>query len=290
MNKKSGLGRGLSALLENAETDVTSNKYNQTVGSIAEIEIENIEVNPFQPRTHFEQEALEELSLSIAEHGIIQPVTVRKIGNNKFQLISGERRFRASQLAGLTKIPAYIRVANDESMLEMAIIENIHRQNLNAIEVAQSFNRLIEECKLTHEELSQKVAKNRSTVTNYLRLLKLPVDIQIAIRDEKISMGHARSIAALESPEAQIQLFKEIILDSYSVRKSEERAAELKLLREKAKKKNSSIVSNDYLQNQLKQVLKAKVNVRVGENGSGKIVISFKTKEELERIAQILQA
>ncbi|MCX6295730.1 MAG: ParB/RepB/Spo0J family partition protein, partial [Bacteroidetes bacterium] len=179
--KRNALGRGLSALLENANTDITSNKLEgegKVVGAVANIEISKIETNPFQPRTHFEADALNELAGSIKEHGIIQPITVRKLGYDKYQLISGERRFRASQLAGLTSVPAYIRIANDQAMLEMALVENIQRENLDAIEVAISYKRLIDECSLTQEQLSQKVSKQRSTITNYLRLLKLPVEIQ----------------------------------------------------------------------------------------------------------------
>ena len=178
--RKGGLGKGLSALLENAATDITSKKEQSAVlGSISMLKIENIEANPFNPRTHFEENALNELSNSIAAHGIIQPITVRKLGNDRFQLISGERRFKASQLAGLTEVPAYIRVANDQSMLEMALVENIQREDLNAIEVALSYQRLIEECDLTQEQMSQKIAKSRTSITNHLRLLKLPVLILI---------------------------------------------------------------------------------------------------------------
>ncbi|MBA3971119.1 MAG: ParB/RepB/Spo0J family partition protein, partial [Bacteroidetes bacterium] len=190
--KRNALGRGLSALLENANTDITSNQLEgegkgKVVGAVANIEISCIETNPFQPRTHFEEDALNELAGSIKEHGIIQPITVRKLGYDKYQLISGERRFRASQLAGLTSVPAYIRIANDQAMLEMALVENIQRENLDAIEVAISYKRLIDECSLTQEQLSQKVSKQRSTITNYLRLLKLPVEIQLAIRTGDIT-------------------------------------------------------------------------------------------------------
>ena len=195
--KRSALGKGLSALLENAETDITSSTSNSgLVGSVSMLSIDSIEANPFNPRTHFEKAALEELSQSISIHGIIQPLTVRKLGRDKFQLISGERRFRASQLAGLKEVPAYIRVANDQTMLEMALVENIQREDLNAIEVALSYSRLIEECSLTQDQLSQKVAKSRSSITNHLRLLKLPADIQASVRDNVLSMGHARALVS----------------------------------------------------------------------------------------------
>ncbi|MFI5203986.1 MAG: ParB/RepB/Spo0J family partition protein [Flavobacteriales bacterium] len=213
--KKSALGRGLGALLASSETDITSkyeeSKFSEAVGSIALIGIDRIETNPFQPRQNFEEQSLKELTESIIEHGIIQPLTVRKVGNDKFQLISGERRFRASQFAGLKEIPCYIRIANDQSMLEMALIENIQRQDLDAIEVAIGYKRLIEECSLTQEQLSERVGKERSTVTNYLRLLKLPVEIQKGIRDRKISMGHARALVGMESDERRLEVYRAIL-------------------------------------------------------------------------------
>ena len=225
-NKKRGLGRGLSALLESIETDITSDTNSESaklvLGSIANIEIEKIEANPFQPRATFNKEALVELSESIKQHGVIQPVTVRKLGNGYFQLISGERRFRASQIAGLSEIPAYIRVANDQAMLEMALVENIQREDLDPIEVAISYKRLIEECKLTQEGLSEKVAKNRSTVTNFLRLLKLPVEIQAGLRERKLTMGHARSLINIPEEKEQLRVYTKIIEDGLSVRQTEE--------------------------------------------------------------------
>ena len=205
--KKRALGKGLSALLKNPDTDITTNESiantNQVVGSVSEIKIEQIEVNPFQPRTDFDQDALQELAISIKELGIIQPLTVRKLGYDKFQLISGERRFRASQLAGLKTVPVYIRIANDQAMLEMALVENIQREQLNPVEIALSYQRLIDECKLTQEKMSERVGKKRSTITNYLRLLKLPAEILAALRDESISMGHARALAGLEQADHQ---------------------------------------------------------------------------------------
>src|SRR4051812_34249358 len=206
--KKPALGRGLSALLENAKTDITTKNIGENaavVNSVATIRVQQIETNPFQPRTNFEETALQELSDSIRQHGIIQPITVRKLGYDKYQLISGERRFRASQLAGLTSVPAYIRIANDQGMLEMALVENIQRENLDAIEVAISYKRLIDECDLTQEQLSQKVSKQRSTITNYLRLLKLPVEIQLAIRNGDITMGHARALINIENADKQLE-------------------------------------------------------------------------------------
>ena len=226
-NKRNALGRGLSALLESASTDITSNiksnnELGAVVGAVTNLPLLQIEVNPFQPRSHFEQQALNELVESIKLHGIIQPVTVRKMGYDRFQLISGERRFRASQLAGLETIPAYVRVANDQAMLEMALVENIQRENLDAIEIAISYKRLIEECSLTQEQLSEKVSKQRSTVTNYLRLLKLPPEVQLGIREKKISMGHARALINVEKAEDMVEIYHRIMEDDLSVRDVEE--------------------------------------------------------------------
>jgi ParB family chromosome partitioning protein len=226
--KKRALGRGLSALLENIDTDITTRIRPEGLisspGSINEVEISAIEANPFQPRTKFSREALDELAESIRIHGLIQPVTVRKLGNDRFQLISGERRFRASQLAGLTSLPAYVRVANDQEMLELALIENLHREDLDPIEIAISYQRLIEECSLTQEEMAQRVGKNRSTITNFLRLLKLPAAIQQALRELKISAGHARALLSVEDEEVQQILFEKLLEEQLSVRQMEELA------------------------------------------------------------------
>ena len=237
MSKKKALGRGLSALLsdntpeDKLEVDIQSpanpGQKAPIASGIAEIPVEEIEVNPFQPRTHFDQEALQELSESIKIHGIIQPITVRRLTNHQYQLISGERRFQASKLAGLKTIPAYIRSANDQQMLEMALIENIQRENLNAIEIALSYQRLISECSLKQDELGERVGKNRATVTNYLRLLRLPPDIQIAVRDNKLSMGHARAIINVENPDKQLYIFKKTLNEDLSVRKVEELVREM---------------------------------------------------------------
>ena len=215
IQKKTGLGRGLSAILESPETDITSKDIsgNYVAGAIANLPLGKIETNPFQPREDFDEAALAELSQSILEQGIIQPLTVRKMGYDKYQLISGERRFRAAGLAGIESVPCYIRVANDEQMLEWALIENIQRENLNAIEIAISYNRLIEECSLTQEELSKRVGKNRTTVTNYMRLLRLPAEVQAALRDGSISMGHARSLINVEEETKQLIITRKIIAD-----------------------------------------------------------------------------
>ena len=224
-NKKRALGRGLSILLKSPETDITSNEpisESKVAGSVNEIAIAQIEVNPFQPRTIFNNDSLQELAASIQQLGVIQPITVRKLGYDKYQLISGERRLRASQLAGLEKVPSYIRIANDQEMLEMALVENIQREQLNAIEVALSYKRLLEECKLTQERMSERVGKKRSTVTNYLRLLKLPAEIQAGLRDEKISMGHARCLVNISNRETQLNIFHDAVANGFSVRDVEQ--------------------------------------------------------------------
>jgi len=288
--KRSALGKGLSALLENSETDITTKSNNAgVVGSVSMLLIESIEANPFNPRTSFEKDALEELSQSIAVHGIIQPLTVRKLGRDKYQLISGERRFRASQMAGLKEVPAYIRVANDQTMLEMALVEN-------AIEVALSYQRLIEECSLTQDQLSQKIAKSRSSITNHLRLLKLPADIQASVRDSIMSMGHARALVSVGDEELQMKIFNRIIEDGLSVRDAEA------LIREgyveprthstapaSAGKKSASISPSQFtFKEHLGDKLSTKVAIKKSALGSGKIIVNFNSEVDLNRIIEIL--
>ena len=289
MTKRPALGRGLSALLENDKTDVTdsndNNRFPKTVGSIAEIEISKIEANPFQPRTKFEEEALQELSQSIKELGIIQPITVRKLGYDKYQLISGERRFRASQLAGLTQIPAYVRIANDQSMLEMALVENIQRAELDAIEVAISYQRLIEECKLTQEEMSQRVGKKRSTISNYLRLLKLPAEIQNGIRSNQLSMGHARALVNIENAESQLELYRQILEETLSVRKTEELAKGKKENSPSAAKAKAPLsVVDKRIRTNLVDYFGVPVKFQRKDEEKGSITIPFESEEELARI------
>lgn len=295
-NKKSVLGRGLSALLENADTDVThhtdSESKDALVGSVSLISLDQIEANPFQPRSEFEAEALAELSASIQQQGIIQPITVRKLGYDKYQIISGERRFRASQLAGLKSIPAYIRIANDQGMLEMALVENIQRRDLNAIEIAISYKRLIDECNLTQEEMSERIGKSRSSVTNFIRLLKLPPVIQAAIRDEKISMGHARAVLGVEDPAGQIQLFREIMDQQLNVRDVEQRAKSYgKRSTEKQKssgKKDQLPFEYSKIQNILCSHFESKVKLDRARSGKGKITIPFENDGDLNRILDLL--
>ena len=237
--RKGALGRGLEAILQSPDTDITSKDIsgNYVVGAIANIGIDKIETNPFQPRNDFEEEALSELVDSIREQGIIQPITVRKLGYDRYQVISGERRLRAAKTAGLEDVPCYIRVANDEQMLELALIENTHREDLNSIEIAISYQRLLEECNLTQEALSQKVSKKRSTVANYLRLLKLPAEVQLAVRDGSISMGQARSFVNIESHEDQLTLLEEIITQGLNVREVEQKVREIKKPKRKSVKR-----------------------------------------------------
>lgn len=295
--KRNSLGRGLSALLENANTDITSNKGEGEVsGSVTTIRIAAIETNPFQPRSNFEKDALNELAASIEEHGIIQPITVRKLGYDKYQLISGERRFRASQIAGLKDVPVYIRIANDQAMLEMALVENIQRENLNSIEVAISYKRLIDECSLTQEQLSQKVSKQRSTVSNYLRLLKLPVEIQLAIINGDLSMGHARALINITNPDEQLEAYNQIITEGLSVRESEDLARGVKKATtaksNKKEKKQKGALSFEKLKvvDDLRAVFNTKVNINQADNGKGKIVIPFKSDSDLKRILDLLDA
>lgn len=300
-NKKKVLGRGLAALLESPQTDITArNQAPAVVGSTSEIPISMIEANPFQPRTHFEEIALKELCDSIKQLGVIQPVTVRKMGYDKYQLISGERRFRASQLAGLTQIPAFVRVANDQSMLEMAIVENIQRENLDPIEVALSFKRLIEECKLSQEELSEKVGKQRSTVANFLRLLKLPAAIQAGIREKKITMGHAKTLINIEDEGIQVSIFEQILADDLSVRAVEELVRALKngipILKTNSdtaqKKDRPDPIQLSFEQqkiiNDLKAHLQSEINLKKTVAGKGNIIITFNSEEDLDRILKVL--
>ncbi|GAB4375655.1 MAG: ParB/RepB/Spo0J family partition protein [Salibacteraceae bacterium] len=290
--KKSALGRGLSALLESAETDITVNPSAAqpiTAGSIAMIAIDKIEANPFQPRTRFESQALDELAESIRIHGIIQPVTVRKMGNDTYQLISGERRFRASQLAGLNEIPAYVRIANDQTMLEMALVENIQREDLNPIEVAISYKRLIEECDLTHEALSEKVSKSRSNITNYLRLLKLPAEIQTALQKGVISMGHARALINIDDEVKQLELFERIVNEVLSVRDVENLARKAKRATTSGDENQSLKQYYQQARENMAQYLGTRVDLKILPKGNGKITIEFGNEYELNRLIQMLQ-
>lgn len=294
--KKTGLGKGLKALLD--DSDLQDNNERQQIsndkpslGSISTVQIDQVEVNPFQPRTEFDADALKELSDSIKLQGLIQPITVRQAGQNSYQLISGERRLRASKLAGLKEIPAYIRTANDQQMLEMALIENIQRENLNAIEVALSFQRMIDECNLKQEELGDRVSKNRSTVTNYLRLLKLPPVIQASIRDRNLSMGHARALISVEDSDKQLYIYQEIMKHGLSVRKVEELVSQIKFLGKDKEKKvvKSTGISYQYMkiQDDLASKFSTNVKLKLDDNGKGSIEINFMSDEDLSRILEM---
>ncbi len=290
IKKKAALGRGLSALLENADTDITSREI-KPVGSVSQISLNEVEANPFQPRTEFGQAALDELAASIKVHGVIQPITVRKMGYDKYQLISGERRTRAAILAGLTKIPAYIRIANDQDMLEMALIENIQRSDLNAIEVSISYKRLMEECHLNQEELGDRVGKDRTTVNNYLRLLKLPEDIQVGIKVGKISMGHARAMVNMDDMADQLELFHQIVDENLSVRAVET------LVKEKKEGRKTGVTMHgtdwdpevDKIRDIFSNKLDAAVHLKHTGSGKGKVIISYKNFSDLERILGLIQ-
>lgn len=296
--KRNALGKGLRALLNDSE-NILPNKNNKSVsaspevnslGSVNEIKLSEIEVNPFQPRTDFDQDALAELADSIKLQGLIQPITVRRVNAHSYQLISGERRLRASKLAGLTHVPAYIRTANDQQMLEMALIENIQREDLNAIEVALSFQRMIEECSLKQEELGDRVSKNRSTVTNYLRLLKLPPAIQASVRDGQISMGHAKALISVNDPGKQLYIHKHIISQGLSVRKVEEMARDEQRAGSKKEGKQPEPVSFQMqkIQDDLASKFSTRVKLKVNRQGNGTIEIPFLSADDLSRILEML--
>ena len=295
MAKKQALGRGLGALIDagdtsggEAEVRLKKEKAVPTKG-VDEIDISLIEANPYQPRTIFDEEAVNELADSIRQLGVVQPLTVRKLSDNKYQLIAGERRFRASKIVGLKKVPAYIRKADDQNMLEMALVENIQREDLDAIEVAISYQRLIDECELTQENLSKRVGKKRATVTNYLRLLKLPAEVQLGIKDKFISMGHARALVNIDDPKTQISLYKKIVAEGLSVRKVEELVRGLDKEESKPVKTETAQSSKEYdaLKNDLSNFFKTKVDFKRNVKGSGKIIIPFNTDDELEQIIAI---
>lgn len=292
-NKRNALGRGLSAILRNPKTDITDDRTNEKnlVSNINEIAIDDIQINPFQPRIDFEKEKIYELSESIKELGIIQPITVRKLGYNKYQLISGERRLRASKELNLKTIPSYIRIANDEQMLEMALVENIQRENLNPIEIAISFQRLIKECDLTQEECGNRLGKKRSTIANFLRLLKLPSEIQDGLKKEKISVGHARALINIKEKQNQLNIYQDIIENGFSVREVEQLAKDFSERNYKYKVKKKKIDSDDIIPFghqkklfDLSKNLNVDIQFKRNKKGSGKIIIPFSDDEKLSEI------
>tara|TARA_R110002110_G_scaffold20927_8_gene83865 strand:- start:2332 stop:3231 length:900 start_codon:yes stop_codon:yes gene_type:complete len=291
--KKQALGRGLSALLSDPSNDIKSvddKDADKVVGSIVELDLKSIDVNPFQPRTSFNEESLRELASSIRELGVIQPITVRKIDFNKYQLVSGERRFRASKLIGLETIPSYIRIANDQESLEMALVENIQRQDLDPIEIAISYQRLIEEIQVTQEELSDRVGKNRSTIANYLRLLKLDPIIQTGMRDGFISMGHGRALINIESTNDQLDIYEKMLKDGLSVRQTEAIVRTLKQPDGKNAPSNKVIPSfAKEAKIELSSLFDSKVDVKISGSDKGQFVFPFKNREEFQRILKLIK-
>lgn len=294
---QTGLGRGLDALISDT-TYIQQNKRQRESGgsasplvSIADIDIEQIEVNPFQPRTEFNLEAIEELSGSIKLLGLIQPITVRPLDNGKYQIISGERRFRASKLAGFNTIPAYIKPADDNGMLEMAIVENIQREDLDAIEIAVSFQRLIDECDLTQEAMAERVGKKRTTVTNYLRLLKLPAEIQFAIRAKKITMGHAKSLLGIENPKMQLKLANQIIEQDLSVRQTESKVQGLNKEKKAKREKEEIELPENYFKviDTLGKYFNNNISVKRSEKGCGELTIRFSSDKEIDDFLSALE-
>ena len=292
-NKRNALGRGLSAILRNPQTDITENRLDEKnlVATTNEIAIEDIQINPFQPRINFEKEKIFELVESIKELGIIQPITVRKLGYNKYQLISGERRLRASKELNLKTIPCFIRIANDEQMLEMALVENIQRENLNPIEIAISFQRLIKECNLTQEECGNKLGKKRSTITNFLRLLKLPSEIQDGLKKEKISVGHARALINIKDRKNQLNIFNDIIENGFSVREVEQIAKDFSERNYNYSPKRKKIDSDDIIPFghqkklfDLSKSLNIEIQLKRNKKGNGKIIIPFTDDDKLSEI------
>ncbi len=287
--KKKALGRGLNALL--GDSEVVASQVESYVSANPNIPIDQIVANPYQPRSAFEEQSLQELATSIKNQGIIQPITVRKTDDNLYQLISGERRLRAAKMAGLTEIPAYIREVDDSELLELALVENIQRENLNSIEVALSFQRLMEECNLTQDQLSEKVGKNRTTITNYLRLLKLPPDIQIGVRDGKISMGHARALINIPKEKTQLDIFKRITEKGLSVRQVEDivRGINTGANEKPVSKKVAVSQEVSAWRKEFSDKTKATVNVKIQPTGKGTISIGFKNHDHLSEILKLIK-
>lgn len=294
--RKSELGRGIRALLQNIDEETETTKVNlkeanSIINTVAKIRLDQIEVNPFQPRVEFNEIALAELSESIKVHGVIQPITVRKLGPNKYQLIAGERRLRASKMAGLDAVPAYVRSVNDQESLEIALIENIQREDLNAMEIAINYQRLIDECQLTHENLGGRLGKNRTTVTNYLRLLKLPPKIQEGLKGNFLSMGHARALIAIPEVEKQLYAYNEVTSKGLSVRKTEElvRLLTKGTTQSKPKKPKGISPALKQVESRLADFFETKVKLRKGKGDKGEIIIPYFSDSDLERILELLE-
>jgi ParB family chromosome partitioning protein len=292
--QREAIGKGIRALLQDIDEEEEGKALESTSsspGSIVSIPLEKIEVNPFQPRSDFNEDALSDLSESIKIHGVIQPVTVRAMVNGSFQLIAGERRLRASQLAGLNEIPAYVRSANDQEALEIALIENIQREDLNAIEIGLNYQRLMDECELNQEELATRLGKKRATVTNYLRLLKLPPQIQAAIKERMISMGHARALAAVDEVDVQLDIYKDILSKGLSVRQVEQAVAKYKKKPTKKSKKKEEELSPELrrIQDRLTSHFGTKVKIKSGSGEKGEFIIPYFSADDFERILELLE-
>lgn len=293
--KKRSSGLGIKAILANIEQEVSDKSQKKEVvkelsSTTLMIPINQIEVNPFNPRTDFNEEAIQALSQSISVHGLIQPITLRRMEKDKYQLISGERRYRASKLAGLTEVPAYIRVVNDQELVEMALVENIQREDLNAIEVAITYQRLIEECKLTHEKLAERLGKSRTNISNHLRLLKLPPEILQSVRKKELSMGHARVLAGVDDLAFKFGLYRKIINEALSVRKAEQLAKDFSTKKESESKPKPAL-SAGYkdVQDRISKKLGSKAQIKLGKNGKGQIVLNFGSTDDLNRILEIIE-
>lgn len=300
-NQREAMGKGIKALLGDIsndlkESDILIGQEQEHLGSVVKVSLDKIEVNPFQPRVNFDVEALQDLANSIRIHGVVQPITVRRVNKDKYQLISGERRLRATKIAGLNEIPVYIRTANDQESLEIALIENIQREDLNAIEIGINYQRLLDECNLSHEALAERVGKKRTTVTNYLRLLKLPPDIQVGIRSNEVSMGHARAIAGIEDILVQLSVYKDIITKGLSVRQVEEIVKKLGEKKSgtkiaspaKSGDKPSSPELKKY-QDRLSSYFSTKAIIKENGKGKGEIVLNYYTNDDLERIMELIE-
>lgn len=293
--RRRAVGKGIKAILANIEQEVEDNQekvVKKLVGSTAMIPLAHIDINPYNPRTEFNQEALDALAKSIGVHGLIQPITLRRLEKDKYQLISGERRFRASKIAGLKEVPAYVRVVNDQELIEMALVENIQREDLNAIEVAITYQRLIEECKLTHEKLAERVGKSRTNVTNHLRLLKLPPEILQSVRKKELTMGHARALAGVEDLAFKFGLYRKVLNEDLSVRKTEQLAKEY--LEKKNTKKTSSGKASlppayKDVQDRISKRFGSKTQIKLGKDGKGQIVLNFGSTDDLNRILDIIE-
>ena len=282
-------GRGLDAILGNIDVETINGPQSDVTAAISKVPVIDIEVNPFQPRKEFDPDALEELAQSIREQGIITPITVRRMPDGKYQLIAGERRFRAAQLAGLTELPAYIRVATDGQMMEMALVENIQRENLNAMEIALSYNALIEECQLTHEQLSQRVGKDRTTITNYLRLLNLPAETQLALSSGQISMAHARARINVDDPERHLAILHDIINRHLSVHQTEQLVKANKASAPKPVTAKPELpTTHSAAQSQLRQTLQSDVEIKRSRRGKGTLTIHYNNDEDFDRIMKLL--